>query len=155
MAGETADLIFTNGIVHTVDAANSIAEAVAVSDGRILAVGSNAAVTATAGSGTKRVDLAGRSLTPGFIDAHQHFTWIGAGADGINCKAAGMGSIRSLVEEVRKKAEVLPAGSWIRGSGYDQSRLSEQRHPNRHDFDAVSPNHPVVITRTCGHTIAF
>ncbi len=58
-------------------------------------------------------------------------------------------------QEVRKQAELLPAGSWIRGRGYDHSRLAEDRHPNRHDFDAVAPNHPVSFVRTCGHILAF
>ncbi|MBK7125335.1 MAG: amidohydrolase [Dehalococcoidia bacterium] len=155
MPGDRAELIFTNGIVHTVDANNSIAEAVAVSDGRILAVGSNAEVSATAGPATERVDLRGRSLTPGFIDAHHHFTGLGSGSEAIDCKAAGMDSIRAIVEEVRKRAAALPAGTWIRGRGYDHSRLVEQRHPNRHDFDAVAPEHPVIFTRTCGHILAF
>ncbi|MEO8538112.1 MAG: amidohydrolase [bacterium] len=154
MAGDRADLIFSNGVVHTVDAQNRVAEAVAVSDGRILAVGSNAQVEGSASSSTRRVDLNGRSLTPGFIDAHHHITGLGSGADGINCKAPGMGSIRALVEEVRKKAATLPPGAWIRGGGYDQLRLAEGRHPNRHDFDPVSPNHPVIFTRTCGHIVA-
>jgi predicted amidohydrolase YtcJ len=155
MPGDRADLIFHNGIVHTVDRSNSIAEAVAVSEGRILAVGSNAAVGATASAATTRIDLRGRSVTPGFIDAHQHITGLGSGTGSINCKAPGMGSIRAIVEEVRKKAEALPPGAWIRGIGYNQTRLAEQRHPNRHDFDPVSPEHPVVFTRTCGHIIAF
>ena len=155
MPGDHADLIFTNGVVHTVDASNSLAEAVAVSDGRILAVGSNTSVAATAGPGTQRVDLRGRSLTPGFIDAHYHITGLGSGSEAIDCKAPGMGSIRAIVEEVRKKAATLPPGTWIRGRGYDQSRLAEGRHPNRHDFDPVSPEHPVIFTRTCGHILAF
>lgn len=155
MPDDRADLIFTNGVVHTVDASNSIAEAVAISDGRILAVGSSAEISATAGPSTRRVDLAGRSLAPGFIDAHHHFVGVGGAQDAIDCKAPGMGSIRAIVEEVRKKAAVLPPGTWIRGRGYDQSRLVEQRHPNRHDFDPVSPEHPVVFTRTCGHILAF
>jgi len=155
MPNDTADLIFHNGVVHTVDRANSLADAVAVSDGRILAVGSNAAILATAGPNTQKIDLHGRSLTPGFIDAHHHFVGVGQGSDAIDCKAPGMGSIRAIVEEVRKKAATLPPGTWIRGRGYDQSRLAEQRHPNRHDFDPVSPEHPVIFTRTCGHILAF
>jgi predicted amidohydrolase YtcJ len=151
MAGDTADIIFQGGAVHTVDARDSIVEAVAVSDGRILAVGSDAEVGATAGNGTMRVDLRGRTLTPGFIDAHHHFVGVGGAEDAIDCKAPGMQSIAAIVEAVRKKAETLPKGTWIRGRGYDQSRLAEQRHPNKHDFDAVSPEHPVVFTRTCGH----
>ena len=95
MAGDRADLVFTGGVVHTVDSDNSIAEAVAVSDGRILAVGSNAEVSATSGPGTRHVELNGRSLTPGFIDAHQHFTGVGGMAYSIDCKAPGMDSISS------------------------------------------------------------
>ncbi|MEZ4491958.1 MAG: amidohydrolase [Dehalococcoidia bacterium] len=150
-----ADIIFHSGTVHTVDANNSIAEAVAVENGRISAVGSNATVRAEGGPRTRQVDLAGRSLTPGFIDAHHHFVGVGGAQDAIDCKAPGMQSIAAIVEEVRKRAATLPPGTWIRGRGYDQSRLAEQRHPNRHDFDPVSPDHPVLFTRTCGHIIAF
>ena len=155
MAGDRADVIFTGGVVHTVDASNSLAEAVAVSDGRILAVGSNAEVSALAGPATRRVELNGRSLLPGFIDAHQHFVGVGAAQYAIDCKAPGMDSVRAIAEEVRKRAETQPAGTWISGRGYDHSRLVEQRHPNRHDLDAVAPNHPVLLTRTCGHIVAF
>ena len=155
MAGDRADLVFTGGVVHTVDRDNSLAESVAVSDGKILAVGSNAEINATAGPGTRRVELEGRSLTPGFIDAHQHFTGIGGAEYAIDCKAVGMDSIAAIVEAVRKRAADQPAGTWIRGRGYDHSKLVEQRHPNRHDLDAVSPDHPVLLTRTCGHIVAF
>lgn len=155
MAGDRADLILTGGVVHTVDATNSLAQAVAVADGHILAVGSNAFIAATAGPATQRIELGGRSLTPGFIDAHQHFVGIGGAQDAIDCKAPGMGSISAIAEEVRKRAASLPPGTWIRGRGYDQTRLADQRHPNRFDFDPVSPDHPVVFTRTCGHIQAF
>ena len=155
MAGDQADVVFTGGGVHTVDAGNRIAEAVAVSDGRILAVGSNVEVGATAGPGTRHVELRGRSLTPGFIDAHAHFVGVGGAADAIDCKAAGMGSIAAIVDAVAARVAETPAGAWIRGRGYDQSKLLEGRHPNRYDLDAVSPDHPVVFTRTCGHILAF
>ena len=155
MAGEIADLVFTGGAVHTVDAANTVVEAVAVSDGRILATGSDADVLATAGPETERVELRGRSLLPGMIDAHGHFTGVGAVQRQIDCKALGMGSIAALVEAVRERAESQPAGTWILGRGYDQSRLAERRHPGRADFDAVAPDHPVLFTRTCGHIVAF
>lgn len=146
-----ANLVFINGRVHTVDANNTIAEAVAVSGERILAVGSNAAVRPLAGPGTRVVDLAGRSLTPGFIDAHCHIGGLGGSFSAIDCKAPGMGSIRAFAEAVRERAASQPPGTWIRGSGYDQTRVVEQRHPNRFDFDAVAPDHPVVFTRTCAH----
>lgn len=155
MAGDRADFIFTGGPVHTVDSTNQIADAVAVSDGRILAVGAAAEVNATAGPNTRRFDLAGRSLLPGFIDAHQHFTGVGGAQYAIDCKADGMDSVAAIAEAVRRRAEEQPAGTWIRGRGYDHSRLVERRHPNRHDLDAVAPDHPVILTRTCGHIVAF
>ncbi len=149
--GERADLIFTGGRVHTVNPSNDIAEAVAVGGGRILAAGSTAEVRAYAGTGTREVELRGRSLLPGFTDAHAHFPGVGSAMAAIDCKAPGMQSISALQEAVRQRAATLPAGAWIRGRGYDQSRLAELRHPNRNDWDAVAPNHPVVFTRTCGH----
>jgi len=155
MNGDRSDFIFTGGVVHTVDPDNNIAQAVAVADGKIIAVGSNATVKATAGPGTHHVELNGRSLTPGFIDAHQHFTGVGDMFYSIDCKSAGMDSISAIVDQVRVYAETQPAGTWIRGRGYDHSKLVENRHPNRHDLDAVSPDHPVLLTRTCGHIVAF
>lgn len=148
---DRTDLIFTGGKVHTVNPSNDIAEAVAVGGGRILAVGSDATVRPLAGPGTRIVELHGRSLLPGFIDAHAHFTGVGAAKEAIDCKAPGMQSIRALQEAVRQRAATQPKGTWIRGRGYDQSRLAEQRHPTRDDWDAVAPEHPVIFVRTCGH----
>jgi predicted amidohydrolase YtcJ len=148
---DRADLVFTGGHVHTVNQSNAIAEAVAVGGGYVLAVGSDAEVRALAGPGTREVGLRGRSLLPGFVDAHAHFAGVGAAQSAIDCKAPGMQSIRALQEAVRGRAATQPPGTWIRGRGYDQSRLAELRHPNRDDWDAVSPNHPVIFTRTCGH----
>jgi predicted amidohydrolase YtcJ len=155
MSGDRADIIFSGGPVHTVDHDNSIAEAIAVSDGRILAVGSTAAVSATAGPQTRRVNLAGRSLLPGLIDAHQHFSGVGGATESIDCKAPGMDSISALQDEVRKRVASQPAGTWIRGRGYNQDYLAEGRHPNKMDWDAVAPDHPVAFTRTCGHIVSF
>lgn len=149
-----ADLIFTGGRVHTVNPTNDIAEAVAVRDGRIVAVGSNVDLRPLAGPATRTIDLRGRSLLPGFTDAHGHFAGVGASMDTIDCKAAGMRSISALQEAVRQRAQQQPPGTWIRGRGYDQSRLAEGRHPNRLDWDAVAPHHPVIFTRTCGHILS-
>jgi predicted amidohydrolase YtcJ len=146
-----ADIIFTGGRVHTVNQSNDIAEAVAVGGRYVLAVGSDAEVRALAGVGTREVGLHGRSLLPGFVDAHAHFAGVGASQVAIDCKAPGMQSIRALQEVVRERAATQPAGTWIRGRGYDQTRLAEGRHPNRDDWDAVAPEHPVIFTRTCGH----
>ena len=148
---DRADLVFVGGRVHTVNAADDIVEAVAVADGRILAVGGDADIRGLAGPGTRVVELRGRSLLPGFIDAHCHFASVGAAMDAVDCKAPGMQSIAALQDAVRQRAQKQAAGTWIRGRGYDQSRLAERRHPTRDDWDAVAPDHPVIFTRTCGH----
>ena len=126
-----ADLIFTGGRVHTVNAANDVVPALAVGGGRILAAGSDADVRALATAGTRVVELRGRSLLPGFVDAHCHLPSIGMAVTSIDCKAPGMQSIRALQEAVRARAVSQPPGTWIRGRGYDQSRLAEKRHPNQ------------------------
>jgi predicted amidohydrolase YtcJ len=147
----SADVVFLGGRVHTVDATDTIAQAVAVSGDRIAAVGADADVRALVGPKTRVVELAGRSLLPGFIDAHCHLVSLGMSRASIDCKAPGMQSIEALQKAVRERALTQPAGTWIRGRGYDQSRLIERRHPNRLDWDAVAPDHPVIFTRTCGH----
>jgi predicted amidohydrolase YtcJ len=146
-----ADLIFTGGRVHTVDATDAVVPALAVGGGRVLATGSDADVRALRGPGTRVIELNGRSLLPGFIDAHAHLAGLGMAEISIDCKAPGMQSIGALQRAVRERAAAQPAGTWIRGRGYDQSRLAERRHPNRLDWDAVAPDHPVIFIRTCGH----
>jgi predicted amidohydrolase YtcJ len=147
----TAEIIFTGGQVHTVNASNDIVEAVAVGGGRILAVGSNSDIRAFGDPNTREIELRGRSLLPGFIDAHCHLTGLGMGMVSIDCKAPGMQSIEALQKAVSECAAAQPLGTWIRGRGYDQTRLRERRHPTRDDWDAVALDHPVIFTRTCGH----
>jgi len=148
-----AGLVLFNGRVHTVDAADRVVEAVAVAGDRILATGSNAQVRPLARGG-RAIDLHGRTVTPGLIDAHAHFGSYGATRAGIDCKAEGMSSIAAIQEAIRARAAAQPAGSWIRGNGYNHTLLAERRHPNRSDLDAVAPNHPVLLNRTCGHIVA-
>ena len=147
----TAEIIFTGGQVHTVNAGNDVVEAVAISGGRTLAVGSDVDIRALTRPGTREVALRGRSLLPGFIDAHCHLTGLGMSMVSIDCKAPGMQSIEALQKAVYERAATQPPGTWIRGRGYDQTRLREGRHPNRDDWDTVAPDHPVIFTRTCGH----
>src|SRR5262249_23503203 len=97
------------------------------------------------------VDLRGRTLLPGFIDSHCHLSRYGLAQLGVDCKARGVKSIDDLQRELAIKAETLPRGAWIRARGYDHTRLIEGRHPTRWDLDAVTPEHPVHLVRTCGH----
>jgi predicted amidohydrolase YtcJ len=146
-----ADLIFTGGRVHTVNATDDVVPGIAIGDGRVIAVGGDADVLALKAPATRVVELGGRALLPGFIDAHAHLAGLGMAEISIDCKAPGMQSIAALQRAVRERAATQAAGTWIRGRGYDQSRLAERRHPNRLDWDAVAPDHPVIFIRTCGH----
>jgi len=158
VAQETADRIFTGGPVLTMNDAVPVAEAVAVKDGRILAVGKAADVMRHKGNGTETVDLEGKALLPGFVDAHGHVVGIGLQALAANLLAPPDGKvtdIASLQQTLRDWAAANPerveAVNAIVGFGYDHSQLEEQRHPTREDLDAVSTELPVYIIHQSGH----
>ena len=146
-----ADTVYVNGNVLTMDHADSIASAVAVRDGRLVAIGGNDDV----GTGRRVVDLDGRTLLPGFYDPHSHFPRNGAVAlyvVDLNSPPIGrMRSIDDMLEALRRKAAVTPRGQWVVGYGYDDTQVAEKRHPTRQDLDTVSTDHPVWITHISYH----
>jgi len=146
-----ADLLLINGKVVTVDPEFSILEAVAVKHGKVLAVGTTSEMKNWKGSGTKVIDLAGRTVLPGLIDSHLHMVGTGIALSQINCRTPPRTSIIDLVDAVREKASHVKPGKWILGRGWDQAKLSDHRDPNRWDLDEASPENPVWLTRTCGH----
>ena len=148
-------LLFHNGTLHTMDSNQPTAEAVLVGDdGRIAAVGSLAEVEAAATADTKRIDMGGRTLVPGFNDAHVHIWKMGLVLTRqVVANKSTAPDIESIIERFRDKAEALPEGTWITGRGYNEAELPERRHPSRHDLDGASLNHPIALTRTCGHMI--
>ncbi|MGF3104779.1 amidohydrolase [Rossellomorea sp. DUT-2] len=144
-----ATMLFINGEVVTVNSEFSVKEAVAIQDNKIIAVGTNEEILPYAGEGTKIVNLEGRSLLPGFIDAHAHLELYGTNKLGVNGKEAG--SIKELLRKLKEKARLTPKGEWVRGWGYNQNTLKEGRHITRWDLDQVSTEHPIIVVRTCGH----
>ena len=147
-----ADLLLLNGRVLTVDATDRVAQAVAIAGNRIVAVGSNADAERAAGPGARRVDLAGRTVTPGLLDAHAHFS--GGGADRlfvIDLSYPNVKNMADVAAAIREKAATLPKGTWITGRGWDEGKLAEKRLITARDIDAASPNHPVYLTQTTGH----
>ena len=155
-AADAADSIYTNGTIITVDADESIAEAVAVKDGKILTVGSAEVVMATRGENTQVVDLEGKTMTPGFIDAHGHLKNVGfqvLSANLLPPPDADVDSLAVLQEKLGQwgEGELSAKLGWIVGFGYDDSQLAEKRHPNRDDLDAVSSEKPVFIIHQSGH----
>src|SRR5581483_11929979 len=101
----------------------------------------------------KRIDLAGRTLAPGFIDAHAHIWKIGhLLTTMLDLRRAS--SVEGIVDAVRRFGAKLPEGRWLLGRGYNEAALDERRPPTRYDLDRASPQRPVVLTRTCGHIYA-
>lgn len=148
------DLIFTGGVVHTMDPARPRATALAVAGDHILAAGDDAAIVALAGPATRHIRLDGRVVVPGFNDAHVHLWKEGMLLSQVNARPTIAPSIADLVAAFADRAARTPAGQWIEGRGYDETRLAERRHPTRHDLDRAAPDHPAVLGRTCGHIIA-
>ncbi|HEY2415137.1 MAG TPA: amidohydrolase [Pirellulaceae bacterium] len=150
-----ADKVFLNATVITMAREGEVAQAVAVRDGKIAAVGSNSDIRALVGPATKTIDLTGKTLLPGFYAAHDHFPSAGrAGIYNVDLNSPPIGSIRTmdeLVAALRQKAAQTPPGKWVVGRGYDDTLLKEQRHPTRDDLDRASTEHPIWIVHTSGH----
>ncbi|MCW4035673.1 MAG: amidohydrolase family protein, partial [Candidatus Bathyarchaeota archaeon] len=144
-----ADLVLLNGKIITVDANDSIVEAVALKDKKIIAVGTNEKIRAYVGEHTETVDLGGKTVTPGFVDTHIHFSGGGRRARSVDLRYVR--SMDALIGELKKKAETLPPGRWIQGFGYNESKLKEKRFPDRYDLDKASTEHPISVTRQGGH----
>jgi predicted amidohydrolase YtcJ len=139
------DLILVNGRIHTIDDGNPAATAVAIRDGRFVAVSSDNEVRTLAGSTTRIEDLGGAAVVPGLIDAHNHLQATGRMLRDV--QLFDTRAIPEIVARVAARVAESAPGAWIVGRGWDESLLAEKRHPNRHDLDAVSPNNPVVIHR--------
>jgi len=127
------------------------AQAVAVQDGVIRAVGSQAGVARLCGPGARRIDCQGMTLLPGFVDAHCHLLALAASLTGVDCRPENAGSIEILQQALRHRAQQTPPGRWVRGFGYDDLSLAEGRHPTRHDLDQAVPQHPVRLDHRSGH----
>lgn len=144
------ELILFNGNFITVDARQPRAQAVAISDGRFLAVGSNDEVQNLATVRTRKVDLSGRTVTPGFIDAHTHPVY--AGIRHLKQVDCDLRSIAEIQRAIRERAAKTPASEWVLGFKYDDTKTSDGRALDRTDLDAAAPNHPVYIEHRGGHT---
>jgi predicted amidohydrolase YtcJ len=141
-----AETVLLNGTVITVDPRDSIAEAVAISNGKIVFVGSTAEARSRVGAKTQVIDLAGRTATPGLIDTHVHFS---EPADNLDLGDAR--SMDEVIRRVRAFAERVPAGQWVRGGGWDEGKLAERRYITAADLDKASPDRPIYLTHTTGH----
>ena len=142
------DLILINGRIITVDARDSVAQAIAIRSGKIVAVGTNDEIQKLAPKGARVIDLHGRTATPGLIDTHCHFDETDA-LYAINL--SNIKSIAEAVELVQLKVARTKPGEWIRGAGWDEGKLSDHRYITAADLDKIAPDNPVWLTHTTGH----
>ena len=150
---EKPELILHNGNFFTVDAAQPRAQAVAIANGRFLAVGSNSEVLNLASAGVRKIDLGGKTVLPGFNDAHCHPAESGLEmVIGVDCD---LPSIAAIQAALRERAARTPRGEWIYGFKYDDTKGSEGRMLTRADLDAAVPDQPVAVVHRGGHTTFY
>ncbi len=155
--GTSPDLIVINAKVYTMDARAPRAEAFAVSAGRFVAVGSTSDIKNLAGKNTQTFDAKGMTVVPGFIDCHNH-----AGGETLlnevlvgNPFEVEFVSIRSVIGKLRERAAATPAGTWVEGFFFDDTKVSDKRALNIRDLDEVSSEHPVIVRHRGGHTYFY
>ena len=140
--------IYINGRIFTADDENPHADSMIVSDGRIRWVGKQEELPETQGT---VVDLNGRRVIPGFVDAHMHPVMLADFSKQITIMPPAVNSIEDLVQAIRERRESQGPDRWVEGWGYDEQSLLEKRSPNRHDLDRGCSDAPVCLMRTCAH----
>jgi predicted amidohydrolase YtcJ len=144
------DLILHNANVWTVNPRQPRAQAIAISNGRFSAIGTNDEVLALAAGSAKKVDLSGNTILPGFIDAHSHPAE--AGLDHLRMVDCDLRSIAEILAALGKQAAKIPAGQWVLGFKYDDTKTSDGRPLTLKDLDEALPDHPVFVEHRGGHT---
>ncbi len=152
-----ADTIYFNGNVITLDSNELLAEAVAVKNGKILAVGDNETMMSLSNQDTHQVDLKGKTMLPGFVDGHSHLSGVAIQAVTANLlpppdgPGQNIAMLQRTLRDFMATSEMVKQHSVVIGFNYDDSQLEEGRHPNRHELDAVSTEMPIMITHQSGH----
>jgi hypothetical protein len=147
----SAATIFINGSIITIDEDDRICDAVAVAGNKIVFVGSSSEALTHKSAQTDVIDLKGRTLIPGFIDAHCHAATYGVAQLQLPCSPRDVSSIDDLLKSISRRASTTPSGEWILGRGYNHLSMREKRHPTCWELDSAAPNHKVFLVRTCGH----
>src|SRR3954468_8010824 len=148
---QSADLVLRGGNIVTVDHDWSIAHAVAITDGKFVAVGSDAQMTTHIGPKTQLIELAGQTVVPGLIDSHLHQLF--AALNGPAVQLLGATTVADVQAAIGERVARTPPGQWVTASsGWHESILQEGRMPTRFELDQVSPDNPVFIPRG-GHVV--
>lgn len=146
---ETADVVFLNGKVHTVNDAQPQAEAIAIKADRILFVGSDAEVKKYSGPATRAIDLKGKTVVPGLTDSHYHILEVGERLTHLNLESAT--SRKLFLAKIKEQAEQAGPGRWITGRGWIETFWKPPSFPSAAELDEIAPDHPVFLTRADGH----
>ncbi len=145
----TADLLLYGGHILTLDPNQPEVEAIAIAAGKILAVGTEQELRPYVSQKTHTLPCAGRTVLPGFIDPHLHLSAWASRSCGADLSTAR--SIAEIQSQLRARLDTLSLPDWLRGYGYDEFFLQEQRQPNRYDLDAVATDRPVILRHRTGH----
>lgn len=149
---ESADLVLVNAHVITMDITRPVAEAVAIRNDRIAAVGSTKEIESLIGPETRRIDLSGRGVTPGLIDSHVHFATGGTNRlYQLDLSYPNVENIADVQGSVAEQTGRLSEGDWVQGRGWDEGKLDELRYIYASDLDEISQGHPVWLRHTMGH----
>ena len=151
--GLKADIVIKNANVITIDPSMPRAEAIAISDGKIAGVGSNQDMEGLTGPSTRVLDLGGKTVLPGFIDAHTHV--MSSGVRHVTQADCAQPSIAAIQDALREQASKKRPGEWVQGFNFDDTKTSENRFLNRADLDAVSREHPIFVAHRAGLVYYF
>jgi predicted amidohydrolase YtcJ len=144
-----ADLVVFNGNIITMDPKRPTATAIAVKSYKILTVGVDDEVMDLIPDAKRVIDLGGKTVVPGFIDAHTHLT--SSGVKAAHVQLGKVGSVEEAVQFLRNAAPKYPKGEWILGYDWDESEWEKKRFIEGKDLDPISKDHPIMVTRVCGH----
>ena len=146
---QTADIIVTNARIYTVDDTHPLADAMTIRGGKVQFVGSARAAQALKGPSTRVIDLGGRTVIPGMVDAHGHVDNLGLALRTVDL--TGTSSYDEVIARVTERAKTMRPGQWIIGRGWDQNDWGDTRFPTHEKLTAAVPNNPVYLTRIDGH----
>ena len=144
-----ADIVIQNANIITIDPSNPRARALAIRDGRFIAIGDRDDIADLVGPGTQVMDLAGKTVLPGFIDAHIHV--LSSGIRHVMAVDCDLPTISAIQGALRDWAKDTPAGDWVQGFKFDDTKTQENRFLSRQDLDAASTRHPIMVSHRAGH----
>lgn len=148
-----ADTVIRDANVITIDASRPRAQAIAIRDGKFLAVGSNDDISDLVGPDTEVLGMSGKTVLPGFIDAHIHV--LSSGIRHVMAADCDRRSVAAVQDALRERARTMPHGQWVQGFKYDDTKTAEMRFLTRQDLDAVSTDHPILVAHRAGHVFSL